>query len=87
MAIFIRRRKTETATITHEFLRIRRPQIAASAWCNECGAETKLVPPDDAAMVAGVNAREIYRRVEIGHIHFAEFSDGSLLVCLNSILP
>ena len=86
MAIFIRRRKTETATITHEFLRIRRPRIAATSWCKECGAETQLVPPDDAADFAGLNAREIYRRVEIGHIHFAELSDGSLLVCLNSIL-
>jgi hypothetical protein len=36
-------------------------------------------------MLAGVSAREIYRRVEIGRIHFTELSMGSLLICLNSI--
>lgn len=86
MAIFIRRRKTETSTITHEFLRIRRPPTATLAWCKQCGAVTKLVAADDAANLAGVSAREIYRRVEIGQIHFAELSNGSLMVCVNSIL-
>jgi hypothetical protein len=31
------------------------------------------------------SAREKYRRVELGNIHFEEESRGSLLICLNSI--
>lgn len=85
MSIFVRRRKTETTTITQEFVRIRRPPAAITAWCRQCGDETKLLPPEEAAYLAGVSAREIYRRVEVGRVHFAELSRGSLLVCLNSI--
>jgi len=56
-----------------------------SAWCRECSNETKLVPPENAAILTGVSAREIYRGVELGHIHCTEFSQGCLLICLNSV--
>ena len=83
MGILIRRRKTETVTITHEYLRIRGSQEVMTAWCEQCARETKLLSPEDAAILMGVSAREIYRRLEVGHIHFTELPKGSLLICLN----
>jgi hypothetical protein len=85
MGILIRRRKTESVTITHEFLRIRVAHKAMTAWCEQCGHDTKLMPPEDAALLTGVSAREIYRGVEIGSIHFTELAGGGLLICLTSI--
>jgi len=37
-------------------------------------------------MFAGVSPRTIYRRVEAGLVHFAESSEGWLLICLGSLL-
>jgi hypothetical protein len=85
MGILIRRRKTETVTITHEFLKIHGRHEAPTAWCQQCSQETKLVLPEQAAILTGISAREIYRRLEIGRIHFIETSMGSLLICLNSV--
>jgi hypothetical protein len=56
-----------------------------TAWCRQCRHDTNLMPPEDAAIVTGVSAREIYRRLEIGGIHFTELSMGNLLICLNSV--
>jgi hypothetical protein len=85
MRILIRRRKTETVTVKYEFLRSCGPQEAVTAWCTQCGHDTRLMPPEDVALLTGVSAREIYRRVEVGVIHFTELAKGGLLVCLNSV--
>jgi hypothetical protein len=43
------------------------------------------VVPDLTAQILQVGARAIYRAIEAGEIHFAETSDGVILVCLNSL--
>ena len=63
---------------------IRRP--LARAWCAECAAEVGMLSPEQAAAVAGVSTRTIYRWAETGRIHFTETPEGRLLVCPNSIL-
>jgi len=40
-----------------------------------------MLPPDEAANVAGVSTRVIYTRIEAGSLHFNELPDGRLLVC------
>ena len=85
MGILIRRRKKETLKITHEFVRILGPREVVTSWCNECLNATELLPPEDVAILMGVSAREIYRRVEIGDVHFTELSGSTLLICLSSI--
>ena len=54
-------------------------------WCPVCSAEVVMVRPEEAAATSGSNAREIYRLVEAGAIHFQESSDGTVLVCLDSL--
>ena len=45
-----------------------------------------MVTPEEAALLAGLAARAIYRRVEGGSVHFTESADGSLLICADSIV-
>ena len=44
-----------------------------------------MITANQAAIVAGVNSRTIYRWVEADRLHFIETPEGLLLVCLNSI--
>ena len=53
--------------------------------CAACGDEVRMITVDQAATLACVNAREIYREVEAGKLHFMETTKGSLLVCLDSL--
>ena len=50
-----------------------------------CSAEVRLVTPEEAARLAGVSVREIYRRVEAGRVHFIETGQGVLLICIESL--
>ena len=56
-----------------------------SSLCAACGEEVRMVTIDQAARLARVNSREIYREVEAGMLHFIETTEGSLLICFNSL--
>ena len=53
--------------------------------CPSCSSQVRMVTVDQAASMSGVNSREIYRRIEAGKLHFIETSEGSLLLCFNSM--
>lgn len=57
-----------------------------TSWCRQCGHDTRLLPPEDAAILTGVSPREIYRRLEVGQVHFTESNVGRLLICLSSVV-
>jgi hypothetical protein len=44
-----------------------------------------MLTPAAASRMAGISTREIYRRVESGHLHFVEGDAGQLLVCSQSL--
>lgn len=44
-----------------------------------------MVKVDEAAILAHVSSRSIYRWVETERVHFAETPEGLLLICLNSL--
>jgi hypothetical protein len=44
-----------------------------------------MILADDAALAAKQRAREIYRLVEAGRLHFREDEDGLLCVCVDSL--
>ena len=46
-----------------------------------------MVAPEQAAVLAKVPMRVIYRWVETGSVHFREDPNGSLFVCLKSLPP
>jgi hypothetical protein len=45
-----------------------------------------MLPPDHAAVLSHVPTRTIYRLVETGAIHFRETPNGSLVVCVRSLV-
>jgi len=44
-----------------------------------------MIAPEEAAMVAGVGLRQLFRQIETGGIHYSETAEGRLLVCLASL--
>ena len=64
---------------------LRRPGHRGLTWCAQCQEKVQMVTPDEAVAVADRSAREIYRWVEAGRIHFLETSQGLLSICLRSL--
>jgi hypothetical protein len=80
------RRKIQLTVETHQLLVISRTKGSTQGWCSECAGDVPLIKPEEAAVLAGVSPRTIYRRVEAGFVHFAESPEGWLLICLSSLL-
>ena len=78
-------RKTEKSVEIHEFYVIR-TSGSLPALCGECGTgDAIMVAAEQAAAVASVPVRLIYRWVETAVIHYKEAPDGSIMVCLKSL--
>jgi hypothetical protein len=70
---------------TREFLLVHKMKDEAVSLCAECNAETVWLTPEQAVIVTGLNAREIFRRVESGRLHFKETAEGFLFICPQSL--
>ena len=81
------KKTTKTIELTverSEFFYRPAPRVV-SRWCVECGKQVQFITPEEAARTTGTSARTIYQRVETATIHFAETSEGVLLVCLDAL--
>ena len=80
-------RKTEKEVEIHEFYVIRSPSGSLPALCGECSkVDAIMIAPEQATVLAQVPLRMIYRWVESGLIHHRDAANGSLVVCLKSLL-
>jgi hypothetical protein len=80
------KRKITRITVTREELWVlHKPTGSSQLWCEECAGEVNMVAAEQAAALARVSARAIFRAVENHRLHFKETSDGKLFVCLNSL--
>jgi excisionase family DNA binding protein len=77
------KRRTEI-TVERKSMVFRRGRHAP-LYCTKCSTPTLLLAPDEAAVVAGVSTRTIYRWVETERLHFTETPGGRLFVCPNHI--
>ena len=80
------KRRTEITIEKERVLLIRRRHASAVAWCASCHERVRMVTADEAARMAGVSPRTIYRWIEAERLHFIETPEGLLLVCINSLL-
>ena len=83
-------RTTRTVELTverSEFFAIQNSRLPALALCPQCGTCVPFTTPEVAARAAGTSLRTIFRRIEAAEIHFLEAPEGSLLVCLDSLVP
>lgn len=81
----MKRSRTETTIEMEEVLVIRGERRTSPCWCAQCGEWVRLVTPEQAAVLARVSWREIYRRVEGERIHSLDTAEGALLICLKSL--
>ena len=79
------RRRTEITLERAELSVLRRPVHQAPTWCAQCEESVQMITPDEAVAVAGRTAREIYRWVEAGRVHFLETPQGLISICLRSL--
>ena len=76
-------KRTEITIETERTMVISAPRKIVN-WCDRCGAQAEMVPLDEAAILARVNSRTIFRWVEAMQVHSSETAEGLLLICLNS---
>jgi excisionase family DNA binding protein len=81
----MRKRRTKITIETERVIVIRKRRPLTQEWCNRCGEIVSMVTVDEAAGIAGVSSRTIYRWVEADRIHFTETSDRRLLICPDSL--
>ena len=81
-----KRRRTEKTVEIHEVYVIRQTSGPLPALCAEClTGDALMVAPEQAAVIAAVPVRTIYRWVEAELIHYKEATDGSIIVCVKSL--
>ena len=79
-------RKTERSVEIHELYVIRSKSGSLPPLCAECATpDSIMVPAEQAAILAHVSVRMIYRWVESATVHYNEGQHGSLAVCLKSL--
>jgi hypothetical protein len=81
----VKRKTTHITVITEEVWAVHKAQVIAEQWCEACAAQVRMVSAEQAAALAKVSARAIYRAVESQQLHFKETSDGRLFICLDSL--
>jgi len=80
-------RRTEKIVEIHEFYAIRTASGSLPALCSDCSTgDAIMLAPDHAALLSHVPTRMIYRLVETGSIHYREEPNGSLVVCVRSLV-
>ncbi len=77
--------RTEITIEVEDLMLIRSRGRSLQLWCPECGADVEMVTPSEAARIAGVTSRTIYRWVEQARLHFVENAGDSILVCVVSL--
>ena len=77
-------RKTNVLIRTERKLVIHNPERQPQVWCERCTEQ--MVTAQEAATLHGVGAREIFRLIESGDIHFVEMGSETF-VCPNLANP
>ncbi len=73
-------------TVERERLLLVSRHQEVESWCEECGDRVRMLRPEEAAAVAAVSDRTIFRQIESHRLHFTETSHGATLICMNSLL-
>jgi hypothetical protein len=82
----VRRRRIEIITVRERSFVLRRRVGPVAGWCRRCGAEVRLIAPDEAAVICDISLRTLFRWVEAGEAHCEETADGASRICLSSLV-
>jgi len=79
------RRITRITFEAEETIAIRRGRVGADAICCLCGSQLGAVTPEEAAWLLQMEIAQLYREVEVGHLHARPVRIGNPQVCLGSV--
>ena len=79
------RKRTEITIETDRIVVLSRRKVSIVSWCRECNQRVKMVTVDEAASIAGVTSRTMYRWADAEKLHFTETADGVLMICRASL--
>jgi hypothetical protein len=73
---------TTITSETHEVFIVRSEgRHPIRMWCPDCAADVEMLKPEEAAAIANVSPRTIYRWIEAAQIHHCEGMGGNVVVC------
>jgi hypothetical protein len=78
--------KVELSVERYQRLSIRRGTTHAQGWCEACGEQVVMLSGEEAAKLIGKPSREVYHQVEQGLWHCGDNPDGTLIICVKSLL-
>lgn len=78
-------KRTEITIETDRIVVLSRRKVSVVSWCHECTQMTKMVTVDEAAAIAGVTSRTMFRWTDAEKLHFSETAEGVLMICFNSL--
>jgi hypothetical protein len=82
----VRLKRTIRITLTQvNEVRLVGAALRESRWCPRCADFVEMLTPEQAAAVAGVSTRHVFRWLEADRLHFVETASLSPLVCLASL--
>ena len=82
----MKRRRRLEITVETNLLVVLRGASRIPVWCGECSSMVQTISPEEAAVLANLSTRALYRRVEAGRLHLIEPAEQSPLICLDSLL-
>jgi excisionase family DNA binding protein len=75
------KRSAEITVETDEIVVLKGTPGAVRTHCPVCRREVRMISPEQAARIAGVSLRTIYRWIEAGNVHFSQTPGGSSMIC------
>jgi len=78
--------KQTKITIETDSLLVLRGTVALRGWCRQCAAEAEVIPFDGIGVISNLPPSQVRAWLECEVIHHSQASDGTHLICLNSLL-
>jgi hypothetical protein len=78
--------KRTKITIETDSLLILRGRSLRSAWCPQCAAVGEMIALEDAGVISNLERPALEEWLNSEQLHRSQASDGSTLICLNSLL-
>ena len=78
--------KQTRITIETDSLLILRGRSSLRAWCPRCAAEVEMIALEDTGVISNLERPELDQWLNSGELHRLQATDGSSLMCLNSLL-
>ncbi len=78
--------KQTKITVETDSVLILRSRISTRAWCPLCRAEAEMIDLQEAGLISNLDRTALQDWLNSADLHRSQTSDGSAVVCLNSLL-